>query len=94
MSELIAGIVGYRPSAEGTLHAVYVDRAGRQFVFDARGQRVHGLWFRPAYEADAPAPAEDTIRDTAGETTVEHPLRTSGVPSCFPSPGVHGSARL
>jgi len=77
MPDYIVGIVGYRPSADGTQHAVYVDRAGRQFVFDAKGHRVYGLWFRPADDSEAPASADDTIRDTAGEKTIEKRLRAA-----------------
>ena len=73
-------------AVDGTQHAVYVDCAGRQFVFDARGRRVYGLWFRPADEALAPAPPEDTIRDTAGDRTVEQRLRPADGVARRPSP--------
>src|SRR5205823_6508125 len=37
MPDYIVGIVGYRPSEDGTQHAVYLDCTGRQFVVDGTG---------------------------------------------------------
>jgi hypothetical protein len=55
MPDHIVGIVGYRPSEDGTLNAVYVDAAGRQFIVDPKGRRVYGLWYVPPDDTPPPS---------------------------------------
>jgi hypothetical protein len=61
MPDYIVGIVGYRLADDGLQHAVYLDRAGRQFIVDRKGHRVYGVWLRSG--DDAPGPAEERNGD-------------------------------
>ena len=68
MPDYIIGIVGYRPSEDGTQHAVYLDSAGRQFIVDGKGHRHYGVWYVPPAE-DAGRPEE---RNGAAERNGDH----------------------
>jgi hypothetical protein len=48
------GVVAHVDFADGQRRPVYQDAAGRQYVVDDDGEPVHGVWYIPRDECDAP----------------------------------------
>src|SRR5438270_756497 len=89
MPEYVVGIVGYSLSEDGTQQAVYLDRAGRQFIVDRKGHRLYGVWFQPSE-----APQEERKEDRPAPAIAEALARRAGGVGGPSAADAYNAARL